>query len=79
HFCINWLKRRVARFIHGANGIDPPLQSTFDVSITVNSGTFNIAIPDYGNGVGYFLKDAIGQKLVRLPFIYTYSVTVVNQ
>lgn len=79
HFCIDWLKRRVARFIHGANGIDPPLQSTYDVSVTVDSGVFSIAIPDYGNGVGYFLKDAIDQSLVNLPFIYTYSTTVVEQ
>jgi hypothetical protein len=79
HFCIDWLKRRVARFIHGANGIDPPLQSTYDVSVTVDAGVFSIAIPDYGNGVGYFLKDAIDQSLVNLPFIYIYSTTVVEQ
>ncbi|WP_213322308.1 hypothetical protein [Klebsiella aerogenes] len=79
HFCIDWLKRRVARFIHGTNGIDPPLQSTFDVGVTVDAGVFSIAIPEYGNGVGYFLKDAIDQSLVNLPFIYTYSTTVVEQ
>lgn len=79
HFCIDWLKRRVARFIHGVNGIDPPVQSTFDVSVTVDSGVFSIVIPDYGNGVGYFLKDAIDQSLVNLPFIYTYSTTVVEK
>lgn len=79
HFCIDWLKRRVARFVHGANGMDPPVQSTFDVSVTVDSGVFSIVIPDYGNGVGYFLKDAIDQSLVGLPFIYTYSATVVEQ
>ena len=79
HFCIDWLKRRVARFIHGANGIDPPIQSTFDVSVTSLNGTFSIAIPEYGDGVGYFLKDAIDQSLVKLPFIYSYSTTVVEQ
>ncbi|WP_199637472.1 hypothetical protein JEM67_11230 [Serratia sp. PAMC26656] len=79
HFCIDWLKRRLARFIHGANGIDPPLQSTFDISVTVNNGVFTITIPDYGDGVGYFLKDAISQSLIKLPFVYTYSVTVVAQ
>lgn len=68
-----------ARFIHGTNGIDPPLQSTFDISVTVNNGVFTITIPDYGDGVGYFLKDAISQSLVKLPFVYTYSVTVVAQ
>lgn len=79
HFCIDWLKRRLARFIHGTNGIDPPLQSTFDISVTVNNGVFTITIPDYGDGVGYFLKKAISQSMVKLPFVYTYSVTVVAQ
>ncbi|MEG0234070.1 MAG: hypothetical protein RR680_18990 [Hafnia sp.] len=79
HFCIDWLKRRLARFIHGANGIDPPIQSTFDISVVVDSGNYEITISDYGDGVGYFLRDAISQKLVKLPFIYTYTVTVVKQ
>jgi len=77
HFCIDWLKRRLARFIHGPNGIDPPVQSTFDISVTPDNGVFSISIPDYGNGVGYFLKDAIDQALVKLPFIYTYQVKVI--
>lgn len=79
HFCIDWLKRRIARFIHGPSGIDPLLQHTFDVGVTVDKGIFNIAIPDYGNGVGYFLKDAIEQQLVKLPFIYTYETMVADQ
>ncbi|MCY1699656.1 hypothetical protein OVA10_16555 [Lelliottia sp. SL45] len=79
HFCIDWLKRRVARFIHGTNGIDPPLQDTFDVSVTVEAGTFSIAIPEYGNGIGQFLKEAIDQQLVKLPFIYNYTTTVVEK
>ncbi|MFT2797547.1 hypothetical protein [Serratia sp. N21D137] len=76
HFCIDWLKRRVARFIHGANGIDPPLQDTFDISVTANNGVFTVNIPDYGDGIGYFLKDAINQSLVKLPFIYKYEVVI---
>lgn len=78
HFCIDWLKRRLARFIHGINGIDPPIQDTFDISVVVDSGNYEITLPDYGDGVSYFLSDAISQRLVKLPFIYTYSVTVVK-
>lgn len=76
HFCIDWLKRRLARFIHGANGIDPPLQDTFDISVTPDKGVFSITIPDYSDGVSHFLRDAIAQRLVKLPFIYTFTVTV---
>ncbi|EOY3842996.1 hypothetical protein ACUL06_004940, partial [Escherichia coli] len=79
HFCIDWLKRRVARFIHGKNGIDPPLQHTFDVSVTVSDSVFSIQIPEYGDGIGYFLKDAIDQKYVKLPFIYSYATTVIQK
>lgn len=78
HFCINWLKRRLARFIQGANGTDPQLQNTFDISVTPDKGVFHITLPDYGDGVGYFLQDAIAQRLVKIPFIYTYTVTVVE-
>ncbi len=77
-FTVPWFKRRIARFIHGENGIDPGIDNTFDVSIKSKSGTFYIEIPDYGNGVGYFLKTAIEQEMVKLPFIYSYSVSVVK-
>jgi hypothetical protein len=78
-FSTDWLKRRVARFIHGKDGIDPPLQHTFDISITSASGIFSINIPEYGDGVATLLKAAIEQELVHLPFIYQYSVTVTEQ
>ncbi|WP_336240432.1 hypothetical protein [Citrobacter werkmanii] len=75
-FSIPWLKRRIARFIHGIAGLDPYLQHTFDVSITSNAGVFDIGIPEYGGGAGEVLKVAIDQQLVKLPFIYTYNTTV---
>ncbi len=75
-FCVPWLKRRLARFIHGSAGKDPILQNTFDISVTSNAGKFDITVPDYGDGMGAFLKVAIDQQLVNLPFIYSYNVTV---
>jgi hypothetical protein len=75
-FSIPWLKRRLARFIHGKAGIDPILQNTFDISVTSSKGVFDIKVPDYGDGIGNFLITAIGQGLVNLPFIYTFNVTV---
>ncbi|ENZ0296988.1 hypothetical protein ACGAEO_004907, partial [Escherichia coli] len=65
--------------IHGKNGIDPPLQHTFDVSVTVSDSVFSIQIPEYGDGIGCFLKDAIDQKYVKLPFIYSYATTVIQK
>lgn len=75
-FSIPWLKRRLARFIHGKAGAAPLLENTFDISVTCAGGVFNIKIPDYGDGVGSFLCTAIGQRLVNLPFIYTFNVMV---
>lgn len=74
-FSIPWLKRRIARFLHGTAGLDPVLQNTFDVSITSSGGVFTITIPTYGD-ISRFLSAAISQDLVNLPFIYTFNVTV---
>jgi hypothetical protein len=75
-FSVPWLKRRLARFIHGRAGEDPKLQNTFDISITSKNGFFDITVPDYGDGVGKFLITAVQQKLVNLPFIYTFNIKV---
>lgn len=75
-FSAPWLKRRLARFIHGTAGQDSITQSTFDISVTSSKGRFDISIPDYGDGVSGFLKTAIEQGLVNLPFIYSFDVTV---
>lgn len=75
-FSTSWLKRRVARFLHGKAGVDPILQDTFDVSVTSSAGVFNITITDSGDGIATFLKTAIEQGMVKLPFIYTFNVTV---
>jgi len=74
-FSIPWLKRRLSRFIHGANGIDPFLQNTFDISVSVNNGVYVLMIPDYGDGVADFLVSCIQQGLAKLPFMYGFSPT----
>lgn len=78
HFSTPWLKRRVARFLHGVAGEDPKLQNSFDVSIKSTGGIFSITIPDYADYMGKFLKLVIEQRLVNLPFIYQFDVTVGN-
>ncbi|MCU5774733.1 hypothetical protein N5923_21725 [Erwiniaceae bacterium BAC15a-03b] len=78
-FSITWLKRRIARFIYGKSGLDFTLQHISNISISSSAGTFNISVPEYGDGIGLFLKTAIEQGLVNLPFIYTFNVTVNKQ
>jgi hypothetical protein len=77
-FSIPWLKRRLARFIHGKNGVDPKLQNTFDISVTSQNGVYYIRLPDYGDGVSKSLASAIKQNFVKLPFIYTYEILMVK-
>ncbi|TLI70121.1 hypothetical protein FEK66_15990 [Escherichia sp. E1130] len=73
-FNLDWLKRRIARFLCGPNGIDPPVTNTFDISVVPNNGVFVIILPDSTDSVGVFLKEAIEQGIVKLPFIYSFTV-----
>lgn len=73
-FTIDWLKRRIARFLRGPNGIDPPVTDTFDISVIPNNGVFAILLPDSSDSVAQFLKEAIEQGIVKLPFIYSFTV-----
>lgn len=77
-FTIPWLKRRIARFLYGPSGKDPQLANTYTVSVTVQDGVYTISYPEVGNRIGAFLKDAINQGAVYLPFQYTYEITVTN-
>ncbi|TGC28043.1 hypothetical protein, partial [Escherichia sp. E1130] len=65
-FNLDWLKRRIARFLCGPNGIDPPVTNTFDISVVPNNGVFVIILPDSTDSVGVFLKEAIEQGIVKL-------------
>ncbi|CAD6037459.1 Uncharacterised protein [Escherichia coli] len=71
-FTIPWLKRRIARFLHGPDGKDPGIQSTFDVYVSVDDGVFTLGITDYGDGVAQALASAIRQRYVKLPFMYQF-------
>lgn len=77
-FNIDWLKRRIARFLRGPNGIDPPLTDTFDISVMPKNGVFGILLPNSNDSAGQFLKNAIEQRIVKLPFMYTFTVDFSN-
>lgn len=77
-FNIDWLKRRIARFLRGPNGIDRPVTDTFDISVVPDNGVFTILLPNSNNSAGQFLKDAIEQRVVKLPFVYGFTVDFSN-
>ena len=80
-FTINWLKRRVYRFLIGANGTAPPIDNTYPVSVTFSSGhTVTIAInPTFAAAnqtAANALQSAIETQSVQLPFQYNFIVTI---
>lgn len=75
-FTTRWLKRRIARFLHGLNGTDPGISTTNDVSVAQTAGAFTITVPN--NQVGQFLQQAFANGVLSLPFQYTYTVNFFN-
>lgn len=69
-----WLKRRVKRFMDGADGIDPGITETYDISVTYTApNDITINVPN--TAVAPILEAAIGARVVNLPFQYNYTVT----
>jgi hypothetical protein len=75
YFNIRWLKRRIMRFLIGANGTAPNIDQTYQVNVTFAAGNVvNITIPTYP--VAPLLATAISSGAAELPFQYTFNVTV---
>jgi hypothetical protein len=72
-FSTEWLKRRVHRFMDGANGFLPIEDNHYDVSIT-SSGTA-ITITVSANQIGTVLQYAVTDGVLALPFQFTYTVS----
>jgi hypothetical protein len=73
-FCMAWLKRRVLRFLNGANGIDPGLDQTNAVSATVSGSVFVIKVPSGDPAILNLLNLLIGSQACHTPFQYSISV-----
>jgi len=56
-FDIRWLKRRVARFLFGVNGTDPPVDQTYRISVTF--GTDNQVDINILSGFGSLINGAV--------------------
>lgn len=80
-FSIQWLKRRVMRFLIGTNGISPNVSDTRsvsvtqgpdnDVTITIMSGGI-VSLP-----VANIFQAAVASAAVELPFQFDFSVVVI--
>lgn len=74
-FNLNWLKRRIVRFLNGPNGTDPIITNTYAVSAFYATRTqVDIVLPADPNAS--ILKDAIDSGVLDLPFQLSFSVTI---
>jgi hypothetical protein len=74
-FSINWLKRRIMRFMIGANGTAPNIPYTYQISVAFGSGnSVNITIPTYP--MAPYLTAAIASGAAEMPFQFQWTVTV---
>lgn len=69
-----WLKRRIKRFLLGVDGIDFPIDETYEISVTYSGlNEVDIVIPNLE--ASPILAAAIQEGVLNVPFEYIYSVT----
>jgi len=73
-YTTEWLKRRIKRFLFGLNGVDFPIDNTYEISVTYTApNTINIHIPNLD--VSPIFKSAIQGGVLNVPFQYIYNIT----
>jgi len=76
-FNIEWLKRRIMRFLLGENGTAPAITNTFNVSVVFSAPyTVDVQIPTYN--YADYLAAAIQSGAAETPFQYSFNITVTN-
>jgi len=70
-----WLKKRVARFIYGANGSDVSVDKMLDVSVSSSAGTVTIQTANTPEST--IFKDLIDIGTLPLPFQSQFQVTLI--
>lgn len=73
-FSIPWLKRRVHRFLNGPNGTYFNVDNTYDVSVTISSGTVTISLVT--SSISSTFAAAVASGVLELPFQYIWDVTL---
>jgi len=73
-FNIQWLKRRVLRFMNGANGISPTIDQTLSCSVSVSGSVFTVYVLG-APALGQTLNSLIQSGACIIPFMYSVNVT----
>ena len=74
-FNIEWLKRRVLRFLNGPNGIAPFIDNTYAVSVDISGTSYAITVPTGDSTNVSFLNALLNSGACATPVQYTFSVT----
>ncbi len=70
-----WLKRRIKRFLFGIDGINFPIDNTYDISVTYGAdNVVTIEIPGYA--ISPIFASALASGVLHVPFQYTYVVNI---
>lgn len=80
-FSIEWLKRRVIRFLAGPNGTSPVIDNTYPISVTLSGNnvtiTFSVSnTSDYTFTQASVFQAAVQSQAVELPFQFNFNVVV---
>jgi hypothetical protein len=74
-FNVEWLKRRVLRFLNGPNGISPVIDNTYAVSVAITGAVFAVTVAT-GNATNVSLLNAlINSGACATPFQYSFTVS----
>lgn len=76
HFNMRWLKRRIARFLRGANGSAPLIDETYDVDVDFTA-PYAATITLATSALSTIFKAAVVGGALELPFQITWTVTLV--
>ena len=71
---VQWLKRRVNRFIYGTYGADTSLDTLQNIGITMSGSAVTITVPSVSGANS--LAALVANNLPPLPMQMTFSVTV---
>ena len=74
-FSTQWLKRRVLRFLNGANGISPTIDNTYPISVTTSGAAFTITCTTAQLTAATFLAALLQSGACTTPFQYTFTLT----
>lgn len=77
-FTIEWLKRRVTRFLNGTNGVNYNVDQTYQVSVEFGGGN-EVQIGVLGafpNVTATIFAYCVRTGILELPFQYVFNVTI---